>query len=408
MEDTATLTRRMGALRHNQRAVPCWFMRGGSTRGGVFLASDLPADPRERAALLLAIYGSPDPRQLDGIGGGDPATSKAAVVGPSARPDADVDYTFLQIGIDRPEVSSKGNCGNMASAAAAFAVLAGLVPADAPETLVRVFTTNTGQIVTVTVPVADGAPAVDGDCAIPGVPVLGARMMLDFGDCAGAVTGRLLPTGSVIDRVPLDGREIEVSLVDATTAFVFVAAADVGATGRETPDEILADTALRDRIEAVRGWAATVMGLSPTPDEARALTPNTPRIMMVAPPDEYRDLAGRTVTADAHDLMVRQIATPRPHRALAVVGAVCCSVATAIEGTVAHRAANRAATPAGGALRLGHPSGVLRVDSRVSRDGSGAWTVQSARIERTARLLSEGVAYASETRIAALRAIVEI
>lgn len=388
-----------------QRAVPCCFMRGGSSRGGVFLEADLPADPRERAALLLALYGSPDLRQIDGIGGSDPLTSKAAVVGPSARTDADVDYTFYQIGIDQPRVSTGGNCGNMLSAAAAFAVLRGLVAVREPATTVRIFTTNTGQVVTASVPVSGGLPAIDGDCEIAGVPGTGGRVDLDFGDCAGAVSGALLPTGAPADSIEVDGRVIEVSLIDAATPFVFVAAADIGASGSELPEDILADAALQARMEAVRGWAATVLGLSPSAGEAKAVTPNVPRLMMVAAPQDYVDTAGRTVAAGDHDVRVRQMAMQRPHRALAVTGSACAAVASAVEGSVVAKAATVAQ---GSNVRLGHPSGVLRVASRVERASNGAYSVRSARIERTARLILAGTLFAAESRIAALRGVTEI
>ena len=176
-----------------QIAIPCAFMRGGSSRGGFFLDDDLPRDKIRRSAVLLAAYGSPDGRQIDGIGGADPLTSKAAVVRRSERPDADVEYTFYQVGIDQPTVSTGGNCGNMLAAVGPFAIRRGLVPAVEPETVVRIYTTNTQQVVTARIPVRMGEPCCEGDCTIAGVPDPGAAIRLDFGDCAGAVSGKLDP-----------------------------------------------------------------------------------------------------------------------------------------------------------------------------------------------------------------------
>jgi 2-methylaconitate cis-trans-isomerase PrpF len=382
-----------------QRTVPCYFMRGGSSRGGFFLSGELPGDPLERAALLLAAYGSPDLRQIDGIGGSDPLTSKAAIIAPSDRPDADVEYTFVQVGIDTAQISVGGNCGNMIAAVGPYAILRGLVPVSEPETAIRIFTTNTGQVVTARIPISDGAPAIEGDCHIPGVPAAGARIGLDFGDCAGAVSGKLLPTGQPRDMIDLGGRPVEVSLVDAATAFVFVRAADIGARGTESAAEIAADAGLQDRLEQVRGWAATVLGLARTPAEAKVASPNVPRVIMVAPPQDYAASEAGTVRAADADLCVRQMSMQRPHKALAVTGSVCTAVASAIEGTVV---AECASAPRGADLRLGHPSGVLQVRARVNRNGNGTYRIEGAEIERTARLIMAGALFVPEARIASL------
>lgn len=388
-----------------QRTVPCYFMRGGSSRGGFFLSDELPANPRERAALLLAAYGSPDLRQIDGIGGSDPLTSKAAIIAPSDRPDADVEYTFVQVGIDTAQIGIGGNCGNMIAAVGPYAMLRGLVPTTAPETAIRIFTTNTGQVVTARIPVCDGAPAIEGDCRIPGVPATGARIGLDFGDCAGAVSGKLLPTGKPRDVIDLGGKTVEVSLVDAATAFVFVRAADIGASGTESAVEIAADTALQQHLEDVRGWAATVLGLAVAPTEAKKMSPNVPRVIMVAPPQDYAVPEGGKVRAGDADLCVRQMSMQRPHKALAVTGSVCTAVAATIDGTVV---AECAAARTGADIRLGHPSGVLQVRARISRDGNGEYTVEGAEVERTARLIMAGALFVPEARIVSLMPIASI
>ena len=381
-----------------QIAIPCSFMRGGSSRGGFFLADDLPGDAAEREALLLACYGSPDERQIDGIGGSDPLTSKAAVVARSTRPDADVEYTFYQIGIDQPSVSTGGNCGNMLSAVGPFALMHGLVRPVEPETRIRIYTTNTRQVITARIPVRDGLPACEGDCRIAGVPDAGAPIRLDFGDCGGAVSGKLLPTGNATDHLSINGRDVAVSLVDAATPFVFVNARDLGGTGIETPDQLRADAALMGKLEAVRGWAAVQLGLVSEASEASARCPNIPRVIMIARPTHYIALGVGAVAAADADICVRQLAMQRPHKALAVTGAVCTAVAAALPGTVV-------ADTIGAVLpevRLGHPSGVLRVTARIGRTPAGAPRVESAEIERTARLIMEGTLFARRRKVQAL------
>jgi hypothetical protein len=369
------------------------------------LGDDLPTDPRERAAVLLAAYGSPDVRQIDGIGGADALTSKAAIVTPSARPDADVEYTFVQIAINAAQIGVGGNCGNMLAAVGPFAILRGLVRAVEPETVIRIYTTNTGQVVKARVPVIDSAPAIEGDCTIPGVPGSGARVSLDFGNCAGAFSGKLLPTGCVRQEIEVAGRRVQVSLVDAATPFVFVSAADVGAQGCESPTEIGANEDLQQRLELVRGWAATVLGLVSSPELAKTSSPNVPRVIMVSSPQDYSLPEGGRVHAADMDVCVRQMAMQRPHKTLAVTGSVCTAVAAAITGSVV---AQCAVVRQFDKLRLGHPGGVLQVGARIACAGGGNLIIQSAEIERTARLIMAGTLFAPEARIRALLPIAKI
>jgi 2-methylaconitate cis-trans-isomerase PrpF len=381
----------------DQMAIRCTFMRGGSSRGGVFLDDDLPQEKSERDAVLLAAYGSPDDRQIDGIGGADPLTSKAAVVKLSSRPDADVEYTFYQVGIDNTSVSTGGNCGNMLAAVGPFAIRRGLIDAVEPETVVRIYTTNTRQVVTARIPVRDGEPMSDGDCAIAGVPDTGAPIRLDFGNCAGAVSGKLLPTGSARDAMTLDGKTIEVSLIDAATPFVFVNAADVGASGIELPDALRADEKLMSRLEQVRGWAAVQLGLVEDACEARAKSPNIPRVIMVSPPRSYSAVNGSDVGSSDIDICVRQLAMQRPHKALAVTGAVCTAVACSVPNSVVAAAIGKPLSM----VRLGHPSGVLRVASRIVQGAEGP-TIESAQIERTARVIMDGAIYVRRRKVVEL------
>jgi len=384
-----------------QISVRALFMRGGSSRGAFFLEEDLPSDPSERAALLLAAYGSPDRRQIDGLGGGDPLTSKAAIVGRSSRPDADLDYTFVQVGTDRAKISTGGNCGNMLAAVGPFAVLRGLIPATEPETSVRIYTTNTGQVVTARFLVEDGVPCVDGETRVPGVPGTGSKISLDFGNCAGAVSGKLLPTGSVRDVTAIRGKDVPVSLVDAATPFVFVPAAMLSATGAETPADILGNARLMDDLEAVRGWAAEVLGLAPSARDAARITPNVPRVIMVGPPQPYQSADGPIAAADM-DVCVRQLAMQKPHNTLAVTGAICTAVASRLKGSVVAELS----TAEGDQTRLGHPAGVLTVAARLSGP-EGDKQIESAAVERTARLLMSGEVLVSRRRASQVRAMLE-
>lgn len=386
-----------------QMALPCLFMRGGSSRGGFFLDSELPADPIKRAALLLGVYGSPDIRQIDGIGGSDPLTSKAAVVALSLRDDADLEYTFCQVDINRPRVSTGGNCGNMLSAVAPYAVLRGLITAQEGENVVRIFTTNTRQVVNVRFNVKDGVPCVNGSTVVPGVPGSGSVVSIDFGDCAGSVSGRLLPTGNAVDQIQVGGRDVSVSLVDAATPFVFVDPLEIGGAAAATPEEILADTPLMDRLEAVRAWAAKELGLIDDISQARIASPNIPRIIMVSRPQAYA-FGGGAFRAEEMDLCVRQLAMQKPHKALAVTGAVCTAVASQVPGTIVQQ---RLRSGAGGEIRLGHPAGILSVSSKVCTE-DGNFRILSAAVNRTARLIMAGTVYVPYDKIEALEKVVEL
>jgi 2-methylaconitate cis-trans-isomerase PrpF len=378
-------------------SVRATLMRGGSSKGLYFLGSDLPAEKPMRDAVLLASYGSPDARQVDGLGGADPLTSKAAIVDVSERDDADVEYTFCQVGIEDAAVSTGGNCGNMLSGVGAFAILRGLVKGVDPITTVRIFTTNTQQVVIASIPTQKGMPIWDGDCSIAGVPDTGATIRLDFGDCSGAVSGKLLPTGRSIDMVQINHKEIPLSLIDAATPFVFVRASDIGVTGYETPDQMRNNSSLMATLEQVRSWAAVQLGIVSNPEEALAKSPNVPRVMMIAPAADYETPQGKLVSKADADVCVRQLSMQKPHKALAVTGAACAAVASAVPGSLLQQLIGGVKD----VVRLGHPSGVLRVAAQ-STLVDGQLTIQSAQIERTCRLLMDGFVYVRKSKIQTL------
>jgi 2-methylaconitate cis-trans-isomerase PrpF len=372
-----------GAVQHRIRAV---FMRGGTSRALFFHAADLPADPRERDRILLAALGSPDPygRQLDGLGGGISSLSKAVIVGPPSRPDAEVDYTFAQVDVREPLVDYKGNCGNCTSAVGPFAIDEKLVPAAEPLTTIRLYNTNTKKLVVAHVPVAGEEAAVEGDFELQGVPGTGARIALDFLDPGGAVTGKLLPTGRPRDTLDVPGfGAIEASLVDATNPMVFVRAKDLGLLGTESPEAIDRDAALLGRLEAIRVAGA---GLMKVPG-----SPAIPKVAFGAPAASYRTLDGREIAARDVDLVARVMSMGKCHRAFALTAAMCLAVAARLDGTVVYDSLSPSPSSSPpGDLRLGHPSGGLPIAALVERDSSGSPVARKVTVYRTARRLMEG------------------
>jgi 2-methylaconitate cis-trans-isomerase PrpF len=371
-------------------AIPAVFMRGGTSRAVMFHARDLPN--REKwNPIFLAAMGSPDPngRQLNGMGGGISSLSKICVLAPSARPDADIDYTFAQVQIKQAAVGYQGNCGNMSSAVGPFAVDEGIVRPNGDVGVVRIFNTNTGKIIRSTFPLQDGRAAVDGDQVIPGVAGSGAPIRLDFLQPGGAITGRLLPTGNVTDRLEVTGLgPIDVSIVDAGAACVFVRAADVGLTGTELPEALDANHAVLERLQAIRRAGAIAMGLAKDEQQAAANI-GIPAIGFVAPPMDAPTLAGEPVHASDVDLTVRFLSNGQPHRALPVTSSLCTAVATRIPGTLPNQAQGGSGD---GAIRFGMPSGILHVDADVSQV-DGIWTAHSGAFYRTARRLFDGRIY---------------
>lgn len=375
--------------------LPAVFMRGGTSKGLLFKQADLPAERAAWDALFLAAMGSPDPhgRQLNGMGGGLSSVSKVCVVGPATRADADVDYTFAQVLITEARVDYAGNCGNMSSAVGPFAFDEGLVqpaPTAAGEVTVRIHNTNTGKIVASTFRVADGRSVERGELAIPGVAGTGSPIRLDFLSPGGAITGKLLPTGRVVDVFDIDGvGRVQASCVDAANACVFLRASDLGLAGTEPPQALEADRVLMDKLLAIRAHASVAMGIAPDLTAARAKV-TTPSIGLVAAPADWTTLAGEPLPAAGCDLTVRMISSNQPHRALPLTASVCIAVAAQIEGTLAHATTRPGADAQ--ALRLGMPSGVLTVAAEVERRGD-AWHAQRGAFFRTARRLFEGMVH---------------
>jgi 2-methylaconitate cis-trans-isomerase PrpF len=365
-------------------------IRGGTSKGVYLLASDLPRDAAARDQVILSIFGSPDPRQINGLGGADPLTSKVAIIARSARPDADVDYTFGYVGIEKAVVDYDGNCGNISQGVGPFAVDEGLVRVVEPVTTVRIFNTNTKKVIEAAVPVRDGKAVTEGDFAINGVPGTGAKILLNFVNSGGSKTGKLLPTGNVVDKMELaDGRKIRVSLVDAANPAVFVQAAEIGFTGRELPKDTASNPAILATMEEIRAKAAVMMGLVARPEQ---VSPAVPKVAFVSPAQEYETITGKRVSADACDLLARTKALAVMHKAYAVTGGICVSAAALIEGTVVHEVVGPRAKAAG-VVRVGHPSGVSDFVITVVKKPSGEFELTQSGVAGTSRRIMDGHVY---------------
>ena len=373
----------------DQTAIKCVIMRGGTSKGVMFNEADLPANIADRERLLLAVMGTPDPRQIDGLGGADPLTSKVCIIGSPSVADADIDYTYAMIGIEETMVSWSTNCGNLSAAVGVYAIEEGLVEAREPETAVRIYNTNTRQIFRAIVPVRNGRPIVTGAYAIPGVPSFGAEIRLDFSRTTGSATGKLLPTGNRRDRLEVKklGLTLDVSILDVAKPTVYFRAADVGLTGIESPEEFTPE--ILGRLNEIREAAALFIGLD---KDSRVPTPVT-----IAPPTTYTNfMTGKPVLAETMSFAARRVlgVPPKPHKAFAATGAVCTAVAAILKGTIV----NEVYVDRGdGVINIGHPTGLFPVKAKLAADDS----VEEASYSRTARRLMSGEVYVTNASIAA-------
>lgn len=367
------------------------FMRGGTSKAVMFHRADLPVDEGAWPSIFARVMGSPDPngRQLDGMGGGISSLSKVCVIGPPSRADADVDYTFAQVGVDNDIVDFGSNCGNMSSAVGPFAIDAGIVPRPNGDwATVRIHNTNTRKIIVSRFPMEGDVAAVEGDLTLDGVAGTGAPIRLDFLEPAGAKTGKLLPTGQSMQILDVPGHgRIEASLIDAAAACVFVRAADLGRTATERPEEIERDKALLDKLEAIRRTASIAMGIAGDWEAAgRAMA--SPKVAMLTAPAEFRTLSGRVMQADDTDIMIRMISAGQPHRAVPLTGSLCLAVACRIPGSIPNALATGSG-PREQDTRIGHPSGSILVAADV-RPGANGPEAPAASVYRTARKLFQG------------------
>lgn len=346
--------------------IPCLWMRGGTSKGAFFLAADLPRDVEKRNDVLLRALGSPDPRQIDGIGGATSLTSKVAVLSPSSRPDTDVDYLFIQVGVDEPTISERQNCGNLLAAVGQFAVETGIVYATSNPCTVRIHMANTGTAVTSTFPVRNGKPVYDGTTIIDGVPGGAAPVSLVFPEASGSTTPALFPTGRLRDKV----EGIDVTCVDNGMPVVVADASSLGVTGYESPTELAANADLLKHVDAIRCAAAELMGLG---DVRQSSIPKT---VLVAPAREGGQLCARSFIPVT------------PHTSLGVFAAISTVTAVMTPGSVGHDLTGDW-PPAMRCVSVEHPSGRLMVDIDLDLSTEPP-RVRSAGVIRTARKLFSG------------------
>ena len=374
-----------------QRTIPCTIMRGGTSKGVYLLEKDLPPEGEARDSLLLRLMGSPDLKQIDGLGGAASVTSKVAILAPSAREGIDVDYTFAQVSIDKPVVSYAGNCGNISSGVGPFAIESGLVKTDSDNTTVHIFNTNTKKLMVENVQTPGGKVEYAGDFSIPGVPGTAAPVKVMVVDPAGTIGKGLLPTGKPVDVLDIPGfGKIEATIVDSANPLVFVRAKDVGLTGIELPTEIDADADKLELLESIRGEAARMLGLVEDAKDSAWKTPGVPKMTIVAPPNAYVTSGGEEIAENKVDILGRMMSMQKAHPTYAMTGAMCTASAAVVPGTIVYEAKRDSAEPT--RLRIGQPGGVLDAGVDHTENG-GEVAIQNAYGFRTARLIMQGTAY---------------
>lgn len=363
----------------NYHRIPCIIIRGGTSKGVFFHDKDLPADPGERDLVILSAFGSPDPRQIDGIGGADSLTSKMAIIKPSVRDGADIDYTFGQVSIDDASINYSLNCGNISTGAAIFAVDEGLVKAEEPITTVRIFNTNTEKFISARVRVKDGKAATTGDFSIDGVPGRGSMIELTFLNTSGTITGELLPTKNVVDNLSLSkGRKVDVSVVDAGNLYVFIMAEDIGLKGDEFPREI-------EENKEVMEIFKEILDISTKRVNEKMPTTKKIKIQKLALVSGCSGLNNKGI-----DFVSRIISSNgKAHKAYAVTGAISAGSAAFIEGSVVNRVLSKMPEKE---IRIGHPQGVIDIEIERKLYEERLLPV-SATIKRTARRIMDGYVY---------------
>lgn len=372
-------------------AIPCTIMRGGTSRAIFVWSEHLPSSPEDRDSVILDMFGSPDARQIDGLGGADPLTSKLAIIDSEAPPGNHLTYTFGQVGIAEDHVDYLSLCGNITSAVGLFGVLHGLCDTDGDRAEVNVWNTNFGAQLRVSLRVRDGRPETEGHFVVAGVPGTGSPIVIDFADTAGRSCGSLFPSGNVRDTVACDFGEIPVTMIDVGNPHVFVAAASVGLSGFETSDELAGQPLLLQRLESIREAAALRMGMLQEGQSAATVTPAVPILVVVTQPDTYVPEGGVSkVSADSYHVRGRVHFMQRPHKAYAGTSTVATGVAARTPGTVV---AACSSDIAGDEVIIGHPQGRIRTFSDVRSAPSGDHRVIRATVTRTARRILEGTVY---------------
>lgn len=368
------------------------FMRGGTSKGCMFLESDLPAR-EEWDDIFVQVMGSPDPKQIDGMGGCVSSNNKIVVVRKSTLPGVDVEYLVGQSIVGKAQIDYKSNCGNMTAAAAPYAVEMGLVEnLTEPVTTVHMLNLNTNKYIDVTVPVKNGQFDNEGDCAIAGVDGTAGELKVNFLDPAGAKTGKLFPTGKAKELLTLPDGEIEATILDVSNPIVLVRAEDLGLTGTELPAQVDAKRAVSARLEAIRGAACVKMGFAGNLADATENSPAVPKVGFVSASQDYTDISGKQVSGENMDICARVISVFKCHKACPLTAASAISVAAAVPGTIVHELA-RQTEP--GRVRIGHPSGVMTMFPYLDNGAKplDEIRVSGVAVQRTARRIMDGTVY---------------
>ena len=380
------------------RKIPCVYMRGGTSKAVFFHDKDLPKDAAERDKVILSAFGSPDRRQIDGMGGANTSTSKVAVIKKSERPGIDVDYDFGQVDVNAPIVGKTMNCGNISSAVGPFAIDEGLVEAVEPMTEVHIFNTNTQKEIIAQVPVKDGRAVTEGDFAIDGVPGTAAKITLKFVAPQGAASGKLLPTGHAKDSIEIEGKTYEYSFVDAANPVIFVHPEDFGVKGTEIPSEFNALANCKEIcriLEIIRGTGAVTLGFAKDLEDARVNSQTLPKIAFATKPVDYTAGSGKEIKAGDTDFVGRLFSVGmKMIDAYMGTGAICTVTAANTPGTIVNEIARESlGTGRIEHLRIGHPWGIMDAyaDLKVYEDGHHE--VLSGNLDRTARRIMEGFVY---------------
>ena len=365
---------------------PCTIMRGGTSKGIFLMEKDLPEDPGLRDRIILAVFGSPDIRQIDGLGGADSLTSKLAIIGPAKKSDYDIDYNFGAVGIDKAFVDYSANCGNISSAVGPYAVDKGLVKAVEPFTIVRIYNANTKKMIYSKVPVKKGKVVWEGDYAIDGCPGTAAKIELSFMDPGGATTGRLLPTGNVVDELKLDtGESYRVTIVDAGNPTAFVRAEELKLRGNELPAEFDQDMATRAKLEAIRKKVGEMMGIP--------VSQSIPKISFIAPAQDFKTVTGKVVGKDSVSMLARVMAMGKMHKTFAITAGIPAAIGAVIPNSVVNQVvAGGKPVPTDKEIVIGHPSGMMdvKVEMRIEK---GQPHIVSCTVGRTARKIMDGQVY---------------
>ncbi len=364
-------------------------MRGGTSKGVFVLDADLPPAGAERDAFLLSLMGSPDSMQIDGLGGATSSTSKVMAVAPAKRSDCDLEYTFYQVGIDRPSVDSRGNCGNLTAAIGPYGLDEGLVSLPEGTAEVRLHNLNTNTCIVARFPVRDGHLSEEGDCRLDGVPGTAAPIVTDYLDPAGSVCGQLFPAGGepLVRLVPRVGDAVDATIADVTAPVVMIAAEQVGIATTVDPADVNSDPGLLERLESIRAAAAVAIGLAEDEADALATSPALPRVAILGGAVGHRLSSGRSIEVSDHDLVVRATSMQRLHHAIPLTTAMCVATAAVTAGTVAHAISG----PDPRWVRLAHPKGIVEIAVRLE-PGREPSPVVGVAVKRTARRLLRGVA----------------